>query len=170
MTSASASTHLVQFYDEDHVLVESVARFLGAGLGAGESAVAIALPTHHAGFEKVLADSGFDLEKARSAGRYVALDAADTLSRILKNGRPDPEAFAGVIGGCIQRAAAGGARPVRLYGEMVALLWEREDPETAIRLEELWNELGRQMPFALLCAYPIGRLEGEAGGHSLLRI
>src|SRR5205085_1558855 len=38
---------------------------------------------------------------------------------------------------------------------MVAVLWREERRAAAIRLEQLWNELGARVPFSLLCAYPI---------------
>ena len=62
------------------------------------------------------------------------------------------DAFFEVIGGVI-RDAVGTGRPVRAYGEMVALLWEAGDVLAAIDLETLWNELASELPFALYCAY-----------------
>jgi len=38
---------------------------------------------------------------------------------------------------------------------MVALLWTQGKQEDALRLEELWNDLARTLPFSLLCAYPM---------------
>jgi hypothetical protein len=38
---------------------------------------------------------------------------------------------------------------------MVALLWAEGNRHAAIRLEELWNELGKSQRFALFCAYPL---------------
>jgi hypothetical protein len=43
---------------------------------------------------------------------------------------------------------------VRVFGEMVALLWADGDRNGALVLEELWNDLTRRMSFPLLCAYP----------------
>ena len=37
---------------------------------------------------------------------------------------------------------------------MVALPWEAGLIDAAVELEALWNELGVQYPFSLLCAYP----------------
>ena len=52
------------------------------------------------------------------------------------------------------RSAAVGGRPVRIFGEMVALLWERGLVLAAIELETYWNDLARKLPFDLFCAYP----------------
>ena len=60
-----------------------------------------------------------------------------------------------MIGGLIRQAGTGG-RPVRAYGEMVALLWDDGLVNAAIQLEAMWNELGQAHPFSLLCGYPAG--------------
>jgi hypothetical protein len=44
---------------------------------------------------------------------------------------------------------------------MVALLWDTGQTGAAVELEVLWNELGRQQPFSLLCAYPARSVTGE---------
>ena len=83
----------------------------------------------------------------------VLRDADETLSLFEADGDIDRAQFADVIGGLLQDAGAGG-RDVRVYGEMVARLWDRGPVPAAIELEDLWNELSRGLPFALLCAYP----------------
>ena len=55
--------------------------------------------------------------------------------------------------------AASGGEPLRLFGEMVALLWDDGDVAGAIELESLWNELASRHSFALLCAYAMSSLE-----------
>ena len=42
-----------------------------------------------------------------------------------------------------------------MYGEMVGILWSQGHAVAAMRLEELWNELLRELPFSLLCGYLI---------------
>ena len=37
---------------------------------------------------------------------------------------------------------------------MVSLLWDAGLVNAAIEVEVMWNELGGQHPFSLLCAYP----------------
>jgi signal transduction histidine kinase len=76
------------------------------------------------------------------------------------DGQPEPGRFHEVIGGLIAKAADGRPR-VRAYGEMVALLWADGNRDAAIRLEELWNDLGRTRPFSLFCAYPMSGFGGE---------
>ena len=52
------------------------------------------------------------------------------------------------------RQAAQSGQPVLVFGEMVSLLWDAALVNAAIEVEVMWNELGGQYPFSLLCAYP----------------
>jgi hypothetical protein len=78
-------------------------------------------------FEAALADAGVDLEAAVGEGRYLAFDAAAVLTRFMVAGRPNASRFRETVGPLVDRAAEGGRR-VRVYGEMVALLWDDGDP------------------------------------------
>src|SRR5712692_5714579 len=155
------SEHLVQFYEADSVLVETVSEYVAAGLHAGEVTIAIISETHRADVEKRLRSDGLDLDSAHAAGQYITLDAAETLAVIMAGGMPAPARFEEAIGTMVARAAAGG-RPVRAFGEMVALLAAEGNHAAAIRLEALWNGLQGVHTFALLCAYPVNVLGGTA--------
>ena len=73
--------------------------------------------------------------------------------------RQVPEAY---FGGVIERSLGGRKTTARAYGEMVDLLWRDQNVDAAIRLEELWNDLGRAHSFSLLCAYAMGSFYKEA--------
>jgi anti-sigma regulatory factor (Ser/Thr protein kinase) len=152
--------HVVQFYDCHDVLVETVGNYLANGLRDGDIAVIIATPEHAAAFVEELGDAGLDAEAAARSGRLVVLDAAETLASFMDDDRPDAAAFDAVIGNVL-RAASGGGRRVRAYGEMVALLWERGNVAGAMELEDLWNELGSRVAFSLFCAYPSQPTDGD---------
>ncbi|MDP8927956.1 MAG: MEDS domain-containing protein [Actinomycetota bacterium] len=152
--------HLVEFYESDGFLVDSVVQFLAPALGAGEAAIVVATRAHRDKFEAALTAEGLDVTGAHARGQLAALDAAQTLAAFLVDGTPDPARFRMVLGGMIDRAAEGGRR-VCIYGEMVALLWEEGNISAALMLEDLWNELACSHPFSLLCAYPMGTFDGE---------
>jgi anti-sigma regulatory factor (Ser/Thr protein kinase) len=82
----------------------------------------------------------------------ILLDAAETLARFMPGDEIDGKAFREVIGSVVRRAGPNG-RPVHAYGEMVALLWDAGNVIGAITLEKLWNELGHDHHFSLLCGY-----------------
>lgn len=67
-----------------------------------------------------------------------------------------------MIEALIGRAGRSGDRPVRVFGEMVGVLWLLGERPAAIRLEELWNAALGHLSFSLLCAYPVaGFRNGE---------
>jgi PAS domain S-box-containing protein len=165
------SAHVVQFYEDETFLLDAVGRFIGPALGAGEACLIIATAPHQAQLAEHLAARGFDLSVLGEQGRYVALDAAETLSRFMVDGWPDEKRFVEVVGAAVTRAVAAGQVPhVHAFGEMVALLCADGRPEAAIRLEALWNDLAKKLSFSLLCAYPSGAFHGQASGATLLRI
>lgn len=150
-------THSVQFYNDESFLLE-VSRFIGSALGAGDAALIVATQPHLDGLAQRLQTRGFDLGLAGKQGRYVVLDAAETLSRFMVKGRPDRERFMKVVGGAIEQLeAAAKDAPLRIaaFGEMVALLWAEGKTEAALQLEQLWNKLAADHPLTLHCAYPI---------------
>jgi len=160
--------HVVQFYGRDEELADKVADYLLEALDAGGAAIVIATPAHRREFEARLTEAGADLAAAGRRGAYLALDASDTMRAFMTGGRLDAGDFDRVIGGPISRAAGKGAgkaggRPVRAYGEMVALLWDAGLVNAAVELEQMWDALGRRHPFSLLCGYPAGSV--TRAGH-----
>jgi len=165
--------HVVQFYGEDGFLLGELGRFVGTALGAGDAAVVIATQEHRDGLARKLNAWGLDTAKAAAQGRYIALDAAETLAKIMLHGSPDRARFTAVVGAVIERAnaaCAGHDGHVGAFGEMVALLWTSGKPEAAIRLEQLWNELAETQSFSLRCAYPMSSFYREEHGDLLLKI
>jgi signal transduction histidine kinase/ActR/RegA family two-component response regulator len=156
----SDSEHFVQFYEADGFLLNSLSGFIGTALTAGDGAVVVATKSHSDGLDELLSANGVDVSGARARGQYVSLDAAETLSKFMVNGSPEPTRFREVIGNVISSVTDGRAR-VRAFGEMVALLWAEGNHTGAIRLEELWNDLQNTHAFSLFCAYPMNGFGGE---------
>jgi anti-sigma regulatory factor (Ser/Thr protein kinase) len=150
--AAGSDQHVVQFYESDADLIARAGAYLSDGVQDGAVAILIATEAHRAAFEAHLRDAGVDVGAAIEDGTLVPLDAAATLARFMRDGSVDHDAFFDVIGTVVHAAAATG-RPVRAYGEMVALLWEAGDVLGAIDLETLWNELAAEVGFSLYCAY-----------------
>jgi anti-sigma regulatory factor (Ser/Thr protein kinase) len=161
--------HVVQLYERDQDLVDTVSAYLANAVRLGEVALVVATEAHVVKFGAAMASAGIDLAEARASGRLITIDAGATLARFLVGGHPDADAFDVVIGGLVRRASETG-RPVRAYGEMVALLWDAGQVAAAIELETLWNELGHQVPFSLFCSYPRQSLSGDDHADAFLDV
>ena len=166
--------HSVQFYTDDEELLSGLQSFAGGSLLAGDAAVVIASNSHRRGLRERLERAGIDLGLATREGRYVALDAAETLARFMDGEHPDATRFFEVIGDVIERTAEPtlGARRRRIaaYGEMVAVLHAQGRTEAAIELEELWNALAEVQRFYLHCAYPAGLFDDVRDAETRTRI
>jgi PAS domain S-box-containing protein len=161
--------HFVQFYESDAYLASAVSGFVGTSLEAGDAGIVIATQAHRDSIARRTGARGVNLSAAMAQGRYIALDAAETLSKFMVGGVPDPDRFVEVVGGIVKQLTAGGRR-LRAFGEMVAILWAEGNRAGAIRLEELWNDLAKTYSFALFCAYPMSDCEGGANGEPFSNI
>jgi PAS domain S-box-containing protein len=156
----SGSEHFVQFYETDSFLLNTLAGFVSTGLNRGDFCIAVATEDHLNGVDTRLRAEGIDVDGARAGGQYVWLDAAKTLPKFMVNGYPEASRFAEAVWKPIEQAISTGGR-VRVFGELVALLWSEGHHSAALQVEELWNQLHRSNLFSLFCAYP---LSGFVGG------
>jgi len=117
-------------------------------------------------FAQVLRHNGCRIEDAVASGLLTMLDAHEMLLRFMVGNELDAERFYSVLGAVIQSSRQGRSRArVRVFGEMVDLLWRGGNRAAAILLEELWNELARLHSFTLLCAYSMGNFYMPGDGE-----
>ncbi|MFZ0412823.1 MAG: MEDS domain-containing protein, partial [Candidatus Acidiferrales bacterium] len=115
--------HVVQFYQEDDALIEELAHLIGTSLVSGDAAVVIATRKHRDALARALAARDLNVAKATADGRYIALDAAETLSQILTGQMPDAQRFEELVGRTIEKAKASAKTDspcTLIFGEMVA--------------------------------------------------
>ena len=148
--------HRVQYYTGEEHLFDTVAHFLAEGLVLGDGIVVIATRRHRETLEQRLRAQGGD--RAIASDRLLLLDARATLAKFMVGGMPDTDLFREFVGRLMIGLKRGPQHPerIRAYGEMVDLLWRDGNSRAAIRLEELWNDAGKEHPFSLLCAYVMG--------------
>jgi hypothetical protein len=163
----------VQFYEDDSFLVELLSRFVGSALVTGDAAIVVASARRRAALAERLRTRGLDVAIPRAQRRYFPLDAAATLDRFMRRGRPDPELFDELVQRLLAEAskgAAGGRGRIAAFGEMVALLWAEGKIDAALQLEELWNKAADQHSFAMCCAYPMNGFLGNPHAAPFLKI
>ena len=121
-SNAPRPWHCLQLYESDAFLAKTVSHFIAKGLQAGEGVVVIATEAHREVLERQLMKDGVEFDQARTSGQYVYLDANETLARFMVSGWPDLERYDEVIGEIVAKVTARYPR-IRVFGEMVALLW-----------------------------------------------
>jgi signal transduction histidine kinase/ActR/RegA family two-component response regulator len=175
VSSAKFCEHIVQFYENEAAVCDSVARFLGDGLAGGEAVLVVAGEKNRRGISAALRNEGLDPDRARAEGRFTELDAEETLGAFmqgdLRRGMPDDVAFRRAVGRALDRARS--HRPelkLRVYGEMVDILTARGNEAATIRLEELWNDLGGTHSFQLYCGYSLSNFPRAEDGEAFRRI
>lgn len=151
------NAHVVQFYEADEQrLIANVTQSLFDGYEQGAILMVVATKAHRDAFLRALAERGVDTESALKTGQIASLDADMMLRRFLNAGYPDAKKFDQSVGAAIRSATARShGRGLRVYGEMVGLLWQNGQYPAAIRLEQLWHALRQQVEFTLICGYPI---------------
>src|SRR5262245_53411610 len=158
--------HSVQFYADDAVLCDAVLGFVGPGLLAGDAVVVVATERHRTLFDGRLTEMGFDIAGARASGQLTTYDAHETLGELLVDAMPDADCLKRLVTATLAQGARWGH--VRVYGEMVDILWKNGNPEAALALETMWTDLQERHDFSLLCSY---QSSGFADlGDGLLRV
>jgi CheY-like chemotaxis protein len=160
--------HEVLFYSDDAVLLDRLGRFVATALDTGNAVIVLATKAHRDSLLLKLRAAGIDTDSAVREGTFISLDAAEVLSAVMMNDLPDPDRFFGSVGGWIETAAkaAKSDHPrVVAFGEAVDLLQTQGKPDAAIRLEQLWNGVGKAFGLDILCGYNLTNFHGEKDEH-----
>ena len=161
--------HILLFYRDERELTGQVSEYLLPAIQDGGVAIVLATPGHRRSLEGHLADAGVDVAAASARGFYLAPGISETMRGFMVANWPDPASFWQAISPLLRQAAKTG-RPVRIFGEMVALLWDADLFDAAIEVEAMWNELGTQYRFSLLCAYPAQPATGTRQRDALTEV
>ena len=166
--------HEVGFYSDDPWFLDYLTQFIGTALNAGNAAIVAATESHRDRLlPKLQAYGGLHMDTAIEQGRYIALDAAGTLSTFMVNGMPDPlrfmEAFGSLILTAAKTAKVGHPR-VAVFGECAQLLWAQGNAEAAIQVEKLGNQLTKTYDVDILCGYSLGNVASGMDDLTFQRI
>ena len=146
--------HILQLYlcSDEAFFGRAVALFAASGLKRQEGVILVATKAHRTILSPLLESHGIDVPAAEARGQLSILDAETTLPRFMVNGMPDAAGFKKIAAEAIGRMRRSGYSRVRWWGEMVNLLWEEGNVPAFIRLEELFDEVGRTHEIAIFCS------------------
>ena len=163
LTNPPLCGHIVYSYTREEQVIEAICLFAQAGLRKGESVRLVLTAAHHQPVRERLEVEGFNLNQVESFGQLVCVDARDLLATFMTDGIIDEYRFKTTVGDMIVKAktAGGSRRTVRIFGEIVDLIWT-SNPTATYRLEQLWNHVIDAHGVQLLCAYSLTR-SGRSG-------
>ena len=149
--------HIVQTWQDEAFLADAVAEYAASGLCAGEAVLLSTTPRSRDLLQHRLGAI------AVQPGQLRYLDAERTLGCFMQGDVPEWKSFHHLIGGQIAELRLR-YPAVRVYGEMVDVLWRRGEQDAALRLEDFWNELAGLQTFSLFCAYRLDHLDAAQYG------
>ena len=164
-------SHVVYPYANDQQLVDTVGFYTASGLDRDGAVILIATEAHRSAIKRYLKSDGH-VEVLEASGQLVFVDAAELMSTFMIDGNPDPRIFKDGIRTLIEWAShderTGRTREVRLFGEVVNLLWPSNSP-AAERLEELGNEIIEEYSIPIFCGYSLNGLGRSQLPESLIK-
>lgn len=152
----------MHLYDDEAELLSQLADFLTGAWAEGGTAIVLATGQHLTQLGAVL--GGRRQGPLPPAGRFIQLDADATLRLFMVNGMPDTFLFQETVGALVRQHAA--FPPLRVFGELVDVLWQQGNVVAALRLEQMWGRLQQETPFTLLCSYAQQHVDDD-GRHAL---
>jgi hypothetical protein len=166
LESPSIGNHYVQLYQDSTQLAEAVCHFISDDLMEHEGLILVATPDHTEIFLTSLTFRGYDTSNLMAKGQLTILDAQSMLDNFMLDGKPNARLFLETLAPVFRKVFTQFSS-ARVYGEMVNILWKKDQREAAIQLEVLWNALLKDYNFTLLCAYEIDNLHHASYNHGL---
>lgn len=157
--------HSVHFYEHDGEMIDRLRGIVVSALATGNSVLIVATEEHRTQLTHALHLSWTNWAAARDEGRFLLVDARETLESFMVDGRPDRKLFTSSISDLVRNCrftAVSANRGLTVFGEMVDLLWKDGNQQGAIELEVLWNVLLSDRTFHLHCAYSRSAMMDDA--------
>ena len=171
LADISPTDHVVQLYQDDEFLNQAVCCFTGAGLANGDSVILAPTLGHWEVIRPRLEAKGVDVQAARARGQLTIVDAHEFLPRLMRNAMPDSAVFNGVVGDAVSQARAGGRyERVRVWGELVDVLWERGHVAASMSLEDLFDQLGKKCELSTFCSFRMDNFNSDVHARMLPRL
>jgi CheY-like chemotaxis protein len=165
--------HEARFYLDDGFLLDDITKFAGAALKAGNSVIGVGSESLLESVLSRLQANCIDIGGAIEQGRYIALDIDHALSGFMINDLPDPARFSNYFEDLLAVAsqhARGETRRVAVFGEGCGRLTRQGNPEAAVQIERLWNQLAAEYELEILCGYSLSCFQDKQSSGAFKRI
>ena len=159
LVMTDADTHAVQFCGDDEAGLDGAARVLSSALDRGDTVATVVIESDRDAIALRMEKRGWNLAELRKQGRCLIFDAEEAATAIMRAGWPHRDSIAemvAVLEGARTASAAGRSSHLTIVGEISGVLWRRGNPEAALEVERLWDELTRSLPILTICTYSTG--------------
>ena len=154
-TTVQTPRHEALYYSSDEILLGSFTDFIVAAQNAGNPTIVILPKSHLEVLFPRLRARGIPVEAAIERGSLIPLEVTEVLPSFMAGNLPDPVRFFKSASALLDRAlnAAGPHYRVAACGQCAPHLLRESNAQGAIRLEQLWDQLGKVFDLDILCAY-----------------
>jgi DNA-binding NarL/FixJ family response regulator len=124
LSAAAGSGHTAQFHMNDRAFLDEISEFVGSTLQSGESIVVVATEETRGGIGERLKARGIDVSAMREFQQYVVMDAAECLRQFMRDGQPDFDFLADIVGDLDRLRLSSSRGPqsrLTIVGEMAVL-------------------------------------------------
>jgi len=148
--------HEALFYSSSESLLDQWASLAEDALNAGATFIVVTYDDRHRRLQAMLEARGVNFVRAVRDGRYVSLTVPEAISQWMVNGLPDETRFWATVTSVMlaaARASTAEQPQVVACGECAPSLCAEGDAESAIRLEQLWDEVAQTYCLDVFCGY-----------------
>jgi hypothetical protein len=163
MTDSDA--HAIQFRGSDGSWLDGIAGVLASALQRGDTIATVLIEPNRDTLALLMKERGWNLAKLGEQGRYLIFDAEAAAREVVRGGRPEVDALAGMVAVLERARTASGDRArshLTIVGEIAPVLCRNGNAEAALEIERLWDELTRSLPILTICTYPVDCLGHDA--------
>lgn len=161
-TIEAAPLHLVQFYRDPEFLCASIAERMAGARARGDAVLVLATEAH---WRDIARRAG------AAADDTTWLDATAMVQRASRDETVDEAALSAALREAVRSFARRHAgRRAWAFGELVDVLWRAGARDTALRVEELWNDLIDSHDIALVCGYSLDHFDAADHADAFHRV
>lgn len=154
----SNQNNIVQVCQDDIFQAEAVTQYIQEGLSKDEAVVIYARPSLRKSVIRKLEQVGIEVGNYKQLGQIKFFDVEYILSCFYTEDIVNESSFQDLIGSSLQDLRPRFGK-IRIFGEMVNVLWKNGEYEAAMKLEECWNNLSRKFEFSLLISYSLDSVD-----------
>ena len=143
--------HVMHLYDDDARLLDSLTGFTSSCFRSDTAVVVIASEAHLDLLASNLREDGIDVFSQTISGRYLPLNARETLNQFMFNGVPDKGLFNYFLSSFSLRSRRLGKK-IRVFAELAGILHSEGNHEAVTLLEQFWEQHRATSPFCFFRA------------------